>query len=158
MGLYVTLAVKPNAFGIVEKYDSQDPPANQSLASQRVADDWYNFDQPSDVNGDGLTSPLDALLIINRLNQQSIPDSATRLPSEAFFDVSNDGVLSPLDVLLVINELNAAITSRFDFEAEISAIASAEGESTNYWDLALMDIGQDFDSMTMTKRKHKLTR
>jgi hypothetical protein len=155
-----TLAVKSNAFGIVEQYDSQDPPANLPLASLRVNESWNNNDQPSDVNGDGLTTPLDALLIINRLNQQSTALGTKRPSSEVFLDASNDGVLSPLDALLVINELNAARASRIDFEAEISAFASTEGEgeNTNYWDLALMDIGQDFDSMTMTKRKHKPTR
>jgi protocatechuate 3,4-dioxygenase beta subunit len=52
-----------------------------------------------DVSGDGLITPLDALLIVNRLNQPTI---GSDLP----FDVNRDGSLSPLDALLVINQLN----------------------------------------------------
>ncbi len=72
---------------------------------------WRHPTVPADVNNDGIVSPLDALLVINELNQHSISDPATgRLPlpttaSYAFIDVSGDNFISPLDALLVINSL-----------------------------------------------------
>ncbi len=65
----------------------------------------YNSFDATDVNGDGATSPLDALIVINRLNASR---KGQALSSDAwmFDDVSNDGAISPLDALLVINQLN----------------------------------------------------
>ncbi|HBE66541.1 MAG TPA: hypothetical protein DDW52_00195 [Planctomycetaceae bacterium] len=57
-----------------------------------------------DVNQDGFVSPLDALLIINRLNSQDQSTDTEELLGR--IDTSGDGVLSPLDALLVINQLN----------------------------------------------------
>ncbi len=66
----------------------------------------FNSFNATDVNSDGVTSPIDALLIINRLNAQQLGSEVT---SEAWIydDVSNDRAISPLDALLVINQLNA---------------------------------------------------
>jgi uncharacterized delta-60 repeat protein len=58
-----------------------------------------------DVSRDGLTTPLDALLIINRLNAAG-PGRATDSAS-LVFDVDFSGQITPLDVLLVINRLNS---------------------------------------------------
>ena len=57
-----------------------------------------------DVSDDSDITPLDALLIINWLNEQSgeIPDTAP-----PFCDVSGDGDISPFDALMVINFLNS---------------------------------------------------
>ena len=61
---------------------------------------------PLDVNGDGAVTPLDALMIINELDQQNA--GATIDPSMlAACDVNGDGVLTALDALLVINYLSA---------------------------------------------------
>ncbi|MDX1926069.1 MAG: SdrD B-like domain-containing protein [Pirellulaceae bacterium] len=70
----------------------------------------FNTFNATDVNSDGVTSPLDALLVINRLNARISGQQAT---SEAWIydDVSNDRSLSPIDALLVINQLNAASRS-----------------------------------------------
>ncbi len=71
------------------------------------------FQNPSnihDVNDDGIVSPIDALLIINRLNLLSNGGSnqLTAQSSQAmpFVDVSADGFITPLDALRVINQLN----------------------------------------------------
>ncbi|MEL6896391.1 MAG: spondin domain-containing protein, partial [Planctomycetota bacterium] len=61
-----------------------------------------------DVNGDGLVSAIDALLIINFLNQHGVSDTisdeaqATGLD----LDVGGDTRISAIDALAVINELN----------------------------------------------------
>ena len=77
---------------------------------------WTNVLQPFDVNGDPNSeiSPLDALLVINELNNRVYAPQFQRLPSEVddalktnFVDVTCDGLVSPLDALLVINRLNA---------------------------------------------------
>ncbi|WP_345683058.1 tandem-95 repeat protein [Novipirellula caenicola] len=65
----------------------------------------------TDVNADGAISALDALRIINLLNQR-LTGSASSLPVEAigtpppdYVDVSGDGFVSAFDALLVINAL-----------------------------------------------------
>lgn len=76
-----------------------------------AAHPWQNTAKPSDANGDGLTSPSDALLIINDLNGHS----SRRLPTApganldlfGFMDSNGDGFVAPVDVLLIINLLNA---------------------------------------------------
>jgi len=50
---------------------------------------------------------VDALILINAINQPR-SDSALLLTTEQTqHDVDGDGVLSPIDVLIVVNELNA---------------------------------------------------
>ncbi len=86
---------------------------------------WQNVLQPVDVNGDGLVTPLDALIVINRLNriaESALPDPS---PSEPFggnyYDVSGDRHITPLDALRVINHLNRASRQQ----------AAAAGETLN---------------------------
>jgi peroxidase len=60
----------------------------------------HNRFDAEDVNDDGLVSPMDALMVINAINQRSQRDDLN------FIDVNNDGLLSPQDALFVINRLN----------------------------------------------------
>lgn len=64
-----------------------------------------NFDNPLDTSGDGFVSPIDVLLVVNRLNDRS---NASRIPDlfDRLVDVNVDGFVSPLDALIVINHLN----------------------------------------------------
>lgn len=64
----------------------------------------FSFDL-SDINRDGYTLPIDALLIINQLNWRSTSGAVT-VQDASQFDVNRDGRVSPIDVLLVINSLN----------------------------------------------------
>ena len=59
---------------------------------------------PTDVNEDQFTTAMDALLIINLLNQQGQFGDTPFAGLMA--DVSQDDSLSPLDALMVIQELN----------------------------------------------------
>lgn len=71
-----------------------------------VLPSWYNLRNPYDVNDDSHVSPIDALIVINDLNQNHsrlLLDPPNGAP---FLDVDNDGYVRPLDALLVINELN----------------------------------------------------
>ena len=63
----------------------------------------HNFIMPEDCDNSGSVSPLDALMVINSLNQ---PNSGTAQAAR-FIDVDADGRTSPLDALVVINYLNA---------------------------------------------------
>ena len=73
---------------------------------------FYNSVEPLDVNGDASVSPIDAMIVINQLNDQ--PSGLIELDSEGslpplfngFIDVNNDLALSPVDALTVINGLN----------------------------------------------------
>ena len=67
----------------------------------------------TDVNADGVTSALDALLIINRLSEENsssiiqvtIDDSAITEEGLRYYDVNGSKTITALDALNVINEL-----------------------------------------------------
>jgi len=85
---------------------------------------WQNPRMPLDVNGDGIISPLDVLVGINRLNAAQDRNlgeerSATD-PDHTFPDANGDGIHSPLDVLVIINKLN----ERSPAEGEASLIVA----------------------------------
>jgi hypothetical protein len=63
-----------------------------------------------DVDRDNTISPLDPLVIINRLNS----GSSGSIPYTLDYDVDRDGSLSPLDILAVINYLNTPSGSRVE--------------------------------------------
>ncbi|MEM9368961.1 MAG: dockerin type I domain-containing protein [Planctomycetota bacterium] len=75
---------------------------------------WQNPLDAGDVNANGEVTALDALLIINRLNQHGDTDLAgdidTILADDGFhfYDVSGDGQATALDALRTINLLNQA--------------------------------------------------
>ena len=89
---------------------------------------WTNPQNPLDVNDDQRISPLDALIVINDLNQHGtrlLDDFfAASLADRFYLDTSSDGRVSPLDVLLIINALN-----RGEQLLEPGPSALAEGES-----------------------------
>ena len=60
----------------------------------------------TDVNADGESTALDALMVINRIDQGTVAegeDTGTRVGQ--YYDVNGDGRVTPLDALRVINEL-----------------------------------------------------
>ncbi len=67
----------------------------------------HNHAQPTDVNVDGFTTALDALGIVNELN-----DSVSEVNAAMMADTNGDGAVSPLDALLVINKLNSITTDQ----------------------------------------------
>ena len=67
---------------------------------------WQNQKNPLDVDGDGIVSPIDALIDINALNSNMggpLPLPANPPP---YYDVDGDGQLTPSDVIAIINYLN----------------------------------------------------
>ena len=73
-----------------------------------VLPSWQNPANPLDVNHNSSVEPLDALIIINRLNQGlggSLPAPGNDGPPP-FFDVNGNDSVEPLDALIIINFLN----------------------------------------------------
>lgn len=60
----------------------------------------HNAFDAEDVNDDGVVSSLDALMVINAMNEGSANDRGM------FTDVNNDGRRSAVDALLVVNRIN----------------------------------------------------
>ena len=97
----VTITAQANLYqdtsvSVNVKDDESDPTYN-----------WHNENLPEDVNNDGVVSPLDALHVINELNQHGsyeLPES--RPDNRPYVDVNKDGWLSPADAIQVINVLN----------------------------------------------------
>ncbi|MGB7344632.1 MAG: GEVED domain-containing protein [Pirellulaceae bacterium] len=74
----------------------------------------------ADVNDDGDLSPLDALLVMNRLALQAQNAQGEDAPNQQYYlDVSGNGELSPLDALMVLNALS---------DARAASQSSAQGE------------------------------
>lgn len=63
-----------------------------------------NIMMPTDTNIDGITTPLDALVVLNSLVRRGEGEQS---PTEigSFLDVNRDSEVTPLDALLVLNHL-----------------------------------------------------
>lgn len=91
----------------------------------------HNLDHPTDVNDDAMTSPIDALLVINTINSGASVDDLTHM-----CDTNADGAISAVDALLVINRLNQPEGEMNDGSAEEpngseSANSDSEGGESN---------------------------
>ncbi|MCO6455897.1 MAG: hypothetical protein J5I93_11420 [Pirellulaceae bacterium] len=89
-----------------------DPPVVPIDSSNLTTLRFTNLDNPTDINRDGRTTPVDALHLINYLNvhgNETLPritvESHTTLDGP-LLDATADWVLSPADVLRVVNRLN----------------------------------------------------
>ena len=71
---------------------------------------WQNKVNRNDVDGDQAVTPLDVLVLVNLINNNSFPNG--QLPPrgstqpDGFFDPDGDNSVGPLDVLTLVNELN----------------------------------------------------
>lgn len=106
---------------------------------------YHNARIPEDVNGDGYVSPIDALIVINGLNQKGthpVPTGGTTNgePPSEMPDVNNDGSVSPVDALIIINHINRQLstpvgsgeqTSENETGSPPSNGLKAEGESSH---------------------------
>jgi VCBS repeat-containing protein len=100
---------------------TDDQQATSNLATVRITveagNGWHNAALPQDVTGDGLVVALDALIVINDLNENDTRTLPLAPGGNPFLDVNDDGAASPIDALQVINYLNNP------------PVALAEGES-----------------------------
>lgn len=93
----------------------------------------HNFLEPNDVNDDSRISPVDALLVINTLNDMRGNGGASSSSTSRFEDVNDDSRVSPTDALLVINQLTTnqtqvssggSSTSSSQIEARVKSLTS----------------------------------
>lgn len=72
------------------------------------AADWQNAVNRLDVNMSGMVEPLDALIVINYINEHGTGVLSAKPTdySGPLMDVNGDGSMGPLDALIVINSLN----------------------------------------------------
>ncbi len=83
--------------------------ASTATVNMSVSKRWTNSERPADVNNDGIVSALDALLVINVLNE-TLQATTTPFPQGeqatwGMFDVNADGRITVFDALLVIVDL-----------------------------------------------------
>lgn len=72
------------------------------------ASDWKNATLPFDVDRSGSVEPIDALVLINSINQSGMRSLGAK-PQDydgPMLDCNGDGSLTAIDVLLVINSFN----------------------------------------------------
>jgi hypothetical protein len=101
-----------------------DPPISSSSTGlgEPGGNSHTNFDNPLDVNADGFVTPLDAVIVINHLNNNGSERLTGYTHVAPFIDVNTDGFVAPIDPLLVVNYLNA------NSSANQGAPNSGEGE------------------------------
>lgn len=92
--------------------DIQGATSNTAIVSIEVSRNapWQNTRNSLDASNDGSVSPIDALAIINRLNQFGpgpLPAPGPDGPPP-YFDTTGDNQITALDALLVINFLNGS--------------------------------------------------
>ncbi len=107
----------------------------------------HNFAIDTDVNADFKITPLDALIVINELNNSG-PQSLNGIPRVSnFIDVDADNQLTPSDALLVINALNGG-------QAEVTTLANLQLDVTrdgtsllgaNNVQTTPINVGDEFD-------------
>ncbi len=112
--------------------DDRGRPSNVGqVRVQVVASELQNPSSFADVNASGQTTPLDALLILNRLARAAREGITGGIPVEMlldetpryFYDVSGNRRVEPLDALLVINEIARRNRERANGEGELAAAA-----------------------------------
>lgn len=98
---------------------------------------WTNVVNPCDVDASDSVTPLDVLILINRINGQGAGElSGLRPTNEPWFvDVTKDAQLTPIDVLTVINYINSA-GGQQQGESESPASGIAPGLATGGIDAA----------------------
>ena len=113
-----------------------------------AANAWHNAFLPFDVNGDGLATPADVLVLINYLNshpgESGLP-SAGSLPA-GYYDVDGDQACTARDVLAAINHLNAAAAQNPSPDSPRDHVfGNLEGELSPLEDV-LADLADDIAS------------
>lgn len=77
----------------------------EDLEARRLLAAFQNPYLTPDVNDDGLVTPLDALVVINKIARSDTNLVSDLPPDSLFYNVSGDERVSPLDALYVINAI-----------------------------------------------------
>ena len=101
--------------------------------------DFHNESEPTDVNNDGSTTALDALVVMNFLSTHGNEFLQTlTLALQHYVDVNNDNSASALDALQIINALNSTLQNSNQTLAVDSVFGSGELEEDEVDDVASM--------------------
>ena len=107
-----------------------------------VSANFTNEANELDANGDGTVSPIDALLLINELNQLGprtlSPNLDLPMIPSHFVDINKDGSFSAFDALLIINHLNA-------LKRAVPVNAVADDAVVDFVDVSMRTETQDDD-------------
>jgi len=92
---------------------------------------FHNEDNPMDVDGDGVVSPLDPLFVINYINNNGIGATPGEGEGGGQIDVDGDGQVTPIDILIIVNQLNSQSSQSRPSEDDGNTNGSAQpGSST----------------------------
>ena len=121
-----------------------------------AGDCFHNFVLPEDADASGSVTPLDALVVINRINQSMATNPARPQSSEVFSlaDVDADAAITPLDALVVIDHLNSQNVpsgtpraSRVDLQRRIERIEQAISTNVLPMNITLEDARATLDTL-----------
>ena len=90
-----------------------------------LASMWQAPHNELDISGDGVVSPLDALVGINRLNSVGSGVLPTPASPPPYYDANGDGEHSAIDVLLVINALNNSELDQAQIQVDLTRDTAA---------------------------------
>ena len=117
----------------------------------------HNAVLPADVDTDRVIAPIDALILINLLNNESERDlCSANASSEAsgestlLVDVNNDGWLSPIDALTVINNINQV--NQANAQAQIQSLKAQFPSSLSDKDAVPANLMTAAEVQTLLKR------
>jgi len=118
---------------------------------------WRNLIAPTDVDASGVSTVLDALLILTEAGTNEYSDSVTSVLNDPlsvgswpghYFDVSRDGRVTPLDALQVLNFLavigsgeGEALVSSGDLSDTGEGLSGDQGIAWSTWSPSRQEIG-----------------
>lgn len=139
-----SLTIATNPADLLPHHDSSIFGVNAAVPAWRIeygsidvhiVNDFHNEAEPTDANGDGITTPTDALPIINWINEHgagsvvqlrdferlnAIATTDFRRESRRF-DTNGDGHCTHMDVLMIFNHVNEGSRQHVEAQAEADA-------------------------------------
>lgn len=106
-----------------------DPPVG--VTAQESQSLYTNPSNRADVNNDGKVTAIDALIIINQIQQTSINgEGMLPLPArpENYTDVNGDGKLTAIDALLVINALALPVAANGESASSLVNVSATAAD------------------------------
>lgn len=111
---------------------------------------YQNGSNRWDVNNDGFVSPIDALLVLNRLGRGGSGEGEGGASGNGgptvFWDVNGDRVMSPLDALQVINYLSRKGSGEGEATVGAPALLGSVATFAEAADSVFTEIGGEDDS------------
>ncbi len=152
----------------VSRLDQRTISDSLPLQVVRPLSPWQNPLDPLDVDGDGIISLRDPLIIINELNKEGIrilPPVTDGEPNHRI-DVNGDGKITPVDVLIILNHLNengissasGSLKKQAAGEGEGVGVTPATADLSLASYLAEQDLASDSPSKQPLQRGQKRTR